>query len=322
MSGLPSLCEELARWIARSPPGSPPDWPAETWELFRQAAQVHGAAPLLWRQACGLPAWAASPIGRWLDDQYAWNARRVARLHGELAEILHLFAAEGVPLLPVKGAVLGALYYEDAAARPMADLDVLLRAEHFTAGEALLARLGYARIFTGWKHSRFARPAPGGTGAVADPTREHPDNPRQLEVHPRCRERIADAVVDLTDCLWGSARQGTLLGAPAWLPAPDAAWLHLLIHATHHVLLNNFRLIQLADLALLMPAVNDPEALLLAVDARATYPALALLDRYFQRGAELLAALRARLSAGYAAWADGLDLFAVCHLNPVPWRDG
>lgn len=325
MSGLRAtfapLCDELARWIVPGRlPAAPPDWPEEAWDSFRQAAQVHGVAPLLWLKARSLPAWAASPIGSWLADQYTWNARRVERLHGELAEILHLFAAEGVPVVPVKGSMLGALYYEDAAARPMADLDVMVRENHLPAVEALLARLGYAKLFAGWKHSRFARPA--AAGAVIDRTREHPDNPRQLEVHPRCREHIADEVVDLTDRLWESVYQGALLGAPAWLPTPDTAWLHLLIHATHHVLLNNFRLIQLADLALLMPAVSDPESLLAELDARATYPALVLLDRYFQRGMEALGALKARLSPGYAAWAEGLDLFAVCHLNPAPWRDG
>jgi hypothetical protein len=124
----------------------------------------------------------------------------------------------------------------------------------------------------------------------------------------------------LTDRVWSTARRGELLGAPAWLPAAEAAWLHLLIHATHHILLNNSRLVQLVDLSLLTPAVREPAALLAAVDARATYPALALLARYFSL--DLTAEVRPRVSSGFAAWADGLDLFSVCYLNPVPWRDG
>jgi hypothetical protein len=312
------LCDDLARWLS-DPPSAPPDWPADTWDAFRQAAQVHGAAPLLWLRVRSLPAWSDSPIGRWLEDQYAWNALRIARLHGELAEILRLFAAQEVPILPIKGAVLGSLIYEDPAARPMADLDVLLRAEHFPAGEALLGRLGYAKVFTGWKHTRFARP---GNLEIVDRDHEHPDNPRQLEVHPRCQERIRGDLVDLTDLLWSTASRGELLGVPAWLPDSGASWLQLLVHATHHVLLNTFRLVQLADLARLGPRVRDPEPLLATVDARAAYPALALLERYFPtpRDAALRACLRSRVPQGFAAWADGLDLFAVCHLNPVPWR--
>jgi hypothetical protein len=203
----------------------------------------------------------------------------------------------------------------------MADLDVLLREEHFPAGEPLFARLGYEKTFNGWKHNRFSRP---GTRTVVDREREHPDNPWQIEVHPRCRERILGKVVDLTDWIWSTARRGELLGAPAWLAAPEAAWLPLQIHATPHVMRNNSRLIHIIDLARLTPAVRDPGPLLAEMDARATYPALALLDRYFPVDgvAELRASLRPRLPPGFVEWADGLDLFSVCYLNAVPWRDG
>jgi hypothetical protein len=317
--GGPFLCDTLARWAAdpSALPSSPPDWPAETWASFREAAQVHGAAPLLWLRVRDLPSWSTAPIGPWLEDQYIWNGRRVDRLQGELAEVLRAFADADVPVLPVKGSVLGATIYEEPAARPMADLDVFLREEHFPAGEELLARIGYEKTFNGWKHARFKKP---GSGQVVDREREHPDNPRQLEVHPRCRERILGEVVDLTDRIWAGARRGELFGIPTWLPGPDAAWLHLLIHATHHVMLNNSRLVQLVDLALLTPAVRDPAALLADLDARATYPALALLRRYF--AIDLGEAVRSRVSPGFAAWADGLDLFSVCYLNHVPWRDG
>lgn len=316
-----SACEELARWMV-DPPERPPERPAEEEERFREAARVHGAAPLLWLRLRDRSTWRESAIGAWLADQHLWNGRRVDRLQGELREILLAFAAAGVPILPLKGSVLASLYYEEPAARPMADLDVLLLSDHQEAGEALLAGLGFEKIFNGWKHARFARP---GSGGIADPAREHPDNPRLLEVHPRCRERIRDTVVDLTETLHGTARRGELLGAPSLLPDADAFWLHLLVHATHHVLLNTFRLIQLADLIRLEPFLRRPEELVEAVDPRATYPALALLERYFpgERSGGLRARLRERLareSAGYVSWADGLDLWTVCYLNPAPWR--
>ena len=315
------LCETLPRWLA-APPERPPEWPAETWALWREAAMVHGVAPLLWLRVSGLEGWADSSCGAWLADQHAWNARRIARLHAELAEVLSLFAEAEVPILPVKGSVLGALHYPDPAARPMADLDLLLREEDSAAGDGLFGRLGYEKTFTGWKHARFSRP---GARDIADPHREHPDNPRQLEVHPRCRERVRDEVIDLTDAMWDAARPGALLGVATRLPDPGVHWLYLLVHATHHVLLNTFRLVQLRDLELLAPSVSDPEALLREVEPRATYPALALLERYApsERGGALLALQRGRLAgdhARWAAWADGLDLFEVCHLNPVPWR--
>lgn len=313
------VCEDLARWIADPPPERPPVHSAEEWDRFHEAARVHGVAPLLWTRVRDLPDWAASSIGDWLRDQHQWNGCRSARLQTEIIAILAAFAAVGVPILPLKGAVLSTTIYEEPAARPMADIDVLLPAEHQEAGEAVLIGLGYEKVFNGWKHARFVRP---GAVEVVDAEREHPDNPRNLEVHPRCRERIRDEVVDLTDLIWGTARQGELLGVRTLLPDSDAAWLHLLIHATHHVLLNTLRLIQLVDLVRLAPAVRDPEGLTGSVDPRAVYPALALLGRYFpdERWTGLREPLRSRLEPAFATWADGLDLFTVCYLNPVPWR--
>lgn len=321
MISYASVCEDLARWVA-DPPEHPPELSEEDQERLREAARVHGAAPLLWLRVRDRPAWAESTLGAWLADQHLWNDRRVARLQEELREILAAFSAAGVPLLPLKGSVLAALYYEEPAARPMADLDVLLSPEHQEAGEALLTGLGYEKIFSGWKHARFARP---GSQEIVDRTREHPDNPRLLEVHPRCRERLRGEVVDLTETVLGTARPGEILGVPSLLPDPDAFWLYLLVHGTHHVLLNNFRLIQLVDLVRLEPFLReatDADSLTGTVDPRAVYPLLALLERTFpgERTGALRARLRERLPSGYAEWADGLDLFTVCYLNPVPWR--
>lgn len=318
-----SACEDLASWIL-APPEHPPELPEEDQECFREAARVHGTAPLLWLRVRDRPAWVESALGAWLADQHLWNGRRVARLQEELREILTAFSTAGVPLLPLKGSVLAALYYEEPAARPMADIDVLLPPEHQEAGEALLAGLGYEKIFSGWKHARFTPPgARPGSQEIVDRTREHPDNPRLLEVHPRCRERLRDEVVDLTDIVLGTARPGPILGVTSLLPDPDAFWLYLLVHGTHHVLLNNFRLIQLVDLVRLEPFLREADQLAETVDPRAVYPALTLLERYFpgERTGALRARLRERLPSGYATWADGLDLFTVCHLNPVPWRN-
>ena len=36
--------------------------------------------------------------------------------------------------------------------------------------------------------------------------------------------------------------------------------------------------------------------------------------------ARMVATRKASTDASFAAWADGIDLFSVCYLNPVPWR--
>ncbi|HVT59854.1 MAG TPA: nucleotidyltransferase family protein [Thermoanaerobaculia bacterium] len=351
-----ALCDTVAGWV-REPPAGPPAWPPERWWLFRQVCQAHGVAPLLARRL-GWPA--STAAGSWLAAQYAANRQRVAKIHDELRQILAAFAAAGVPLVPLKGAPLGILLYDDPAERPMADLDFLLRPDDLERAAPLLAGLGYEKIWTGWKHLRFARPE---NRQVVDPSCEHPDNPRVLELHPRCRERLRDQMIDLTDSIWEAVRPGELLGQRSWLLEPAACWLQLAVHATHHIMMNRFRLIQLLDLALLAggwagwagasvgvgaaasvgtdsPAgaagaagaagdyrggrcVERLPDLLSGVDPRAIYAPLALLERYCPGGATaaLAAAARVRVAPSFAAWAEALDLYHASYLDPAPWRD-
>ncbi len=323
VSRLAAACEALARGLDDTV-ALRAAW-AEDEAGLREACQVHGVAPLLHLRLAANGAappplcQAPPPLCSWLEHQYRRNRERVARMLGELREILARFDAEGVPLMPMKGAVLLACHYREAGERPMNDLDLLLPEEHTAAGDRLLEELGYRRTFEGWKHRRYAR---ADNEEVVDPTCEHPDNPRRLEVHPRCRERIRDEVVDLTGPMWASAERRSLLAARAWVPSTETLWLHLLIHTTHHVLLNTFRLLQLVDLCRLTPEVGRPETLLGEIDPRAVYPALALLHRYFpsDRTSALVAGQARRLAPSFTAWADALDLFAASYLDPTPWR--
>lgn len=306
----------LPAWIEQPPP-APPDWPEPDWERFREVCRAHGVAPLLHRRLAA-PAWRESAAGLWLAAQAAANARRIARIQGELAAVLAAFA--GLPLLPLKGCLLTAFYYDECALRPMADLDFLLPDESFAEAEARLAPLGYRLEHRGWKHFRFGRP---GDADFVDEECEHPDNPRRLEVHPYCREKILDDVVDLTAILRQSARPARWRGLPVWILSPEALWLHLLLHATHHLLVNDFRLLHLLDLARVLPWVRQPQDWLDRVEARAVYPPLALLRRTFPNAVpgSWLEPLRRRLPAGFLAWAEGLNLFESSYLHPAPWRD-
>ena len=331
---LAALCDLLAAWVA-APPARPPLWQEADWRRFRVAAGVHGVAPLLGRRLGGEAGWQGSAAGDWLGDQYAANCRRVERLHLELRAVLARFAAAGVPLMPLKGALLGVLCYADPGERPMADLDLLVHRRDLDRAVALLGELGYEEVSGGRKHLKLARAA---AREIVDAGREHPDNPRWIELHPACCEWLDDEQVELTDCIWATASEAWLLGEPAWLPGPSAHWIYLLVHGSHHILINRFRLVQLLDLLRLephLPAGDVPGALLTTLASpevpaailRAVYPPLALLERYFPADAAdasgrggLRRAMRERLAPGFAAWADDLDLYHACYLHPAPWR--
>lgn len=339
-----AMCDLVAAWVDGAP-DKPPAWDEERWAEFRLVAQVHGVAPLLGCRLAARPAWESTAVGSWLAAQAEASRRRAARLAADLREVLPAFDGAGVPVMPLKGMALAALY-QDVAERPMADLDLLVAAADLERAVALLGEVGYEPVFAGRKHVKLLRPD---NRAIVDEGSEHPDNPRPIELHPACGEWLDEERIELTPLVWASARAGEVAGTPAaWLPAPEAHWCYLLVHGCHHLRINRFRLLQLLDLRLLEPAalagdvgrvggvggVGGIAAQLLgetmppegAPLARAVYPPLALLDRYDPSPARRAAraplrqALRRRLPSGFAAWADGLDLFDVCHLCAAPWR--
>jgi len=311
------VADKLAEWV-EAPPAAPPSWSAETWACFKTGCQAHGVASLLCARHEELRAWPVEVVA-WIEHQHARNRQRIARMAEELAAILGRFELGGLRVMPLKGLYVAELAYRDVTLRPMNDLDLLLAPEDFEAGERLLAELGYEKVFAGWKHTKFAKP---GNRRIVDLDCEHPDNPRPVEVHPCCVEKIREQRIDLTGQAWASAAIGPLLGREAWLMGSDVLWVYLLIHATHHMLHNNFRLIQLVDLTRLGSVVRPPRELLSAVDARGTIAPLVLLQRYFPSPdvAALLGDQRDRVTASFAAWADSLDLHEVSHLNPTAWR--
>jgi hypothetical protein len=261
----------------------------------------------------------------WLEQQYTCNAQRVAKMQAELKAILALFAAHNIPLMPLKGSILSVDYYQDPGHRPMADLDLLVRPEQRDRAGQLLAQLGYQQEVVHWKHIEWVKPD---NRQVVSTEVEHPDNPRKLEQHLYCRESFGGPTIDLTEQMWASAAPGQLLDEPAILPSPTALWLHLLVHNTYHLWQGKGRLIQLVDLVRLNSYLSGPKKkgasnldhLLNTVDARYTYPSLALLQKTFPAAvpSSLLIKQRARLSLPFRRWADSLDLVNSSYLNPKP----
>lgn len=315
MRELGPVCDTIAGWLTAPAPQNP-NWSPETWETFQFVCQVHGVAPFLCEKFAG-GEWLDEATATWLAGQLDLNRRRIAKMQAELTAILALFAAHNLPLLPLKGSILTAAYYEEPGWRPMADLDLLIRPQDFARAAELLGQLGYGQTVVHWKHTEFSKPE---NRRVVSQEGEHPDNPRGLEIHQRCRETFGGPTVELTNLMWANAAPGTLLGEPAMRLKPEALWLHLLVHATYHLWQGRGRLIHLLDLALVTPQLTEPAVYLNAVEPRFTYPALALLHKYFPTvlDAGLLAQQQTQLPPRFQSWVDSLDLVNTSYLNPRP----
>ena len=307
------------------PPGALPGL------ALRRLITAHGLASFLVRDPTAAAAVAASAIPAdlraWLELEAEHNRLRIGRLLDELAAALRAFAAAGLPVMPLKGAILATRPGADPCRRPMADLDLLVRPGDRDAARATLTSLGYRR-----RPERNRRPThdtfelPGNDRVVAVDG-EHPDNPRRIELHTEVRRHLWTWVDDddLTGFLWAGAIEGTVLGEPAVLPLAPALGAHLAIHATSDLLMARGRLIQWLDLAEVAGGPSDIAGRTTGIDPfdslalagvphpRLVYPALRLATRRLAGrlppdAMPGLAALEARVPVRLARWAERVPL--------------
>lgn len=218
------------------------------------AARIHGVSGLLARLP-DLPG----ALEEGLTGDLLRLSSRAERLREDLSRLGERAAARGLPFVPLKGSLLAFDRYPDAALRPAADLDLLAPGGSFDAWTELLVGEGYELTARGRKDWVFARPS----ARTPDDFREHPDNPRPVELHRSLEVRLLGRTVDLTSRYVAGLRETRVAGIPALAPPDDLLWLHLLVHAGPALVGRGVRLIQIHDLRLAPPG---PGVGVLAVD--------------------------------------------------------
>ena len=117
------------------------------WDLALASAEAEGLAPALgfaFRATTpdGMPVGVRERLSRHLAESVA----RQLILSRELGGLLRRFDAEGLPVIPLKGQLLGETLYPDPVLRPSSDLDMLIRRETLLPADRLLQGLGYHRL--------------------------------------------------------------------------------------------------------------------------------------------------------------------------------
>lgn len=117
------------------------------WESLLAFAETEGLAPAL-GFALKAVAWEAVPtavrerLTRHLTESSACHLL----MSRELGRVLRRFAAEGVPVIPLKGPILSETLYLHPALRPFSDLDLLIRPDDLLRADALFRGLGCRRV--------------------------------------------------------------------------------------------------------------------------------------------------------------------------------
>jgi hypothetical protein len=205
-------------------------------------ALEQGIAPLLYsylRQQHLVPAAVEATLGQ----AYYASAARNARLFRELESILGQLAAADIAVVLLKGAALGPGVYGNPALRPMADLDLLVRAQDASAAQQALAAGGY--------RASQHEPAPGAIAAYSNEVRLHNGQTPgvSLELHwglldsPYYQRHLS------MDWFWQTTRPLVIGRVTACTLGPEAQVTHLCAHQVLHHPSPAPRLLWLHDVA-------------------------------------------------------------------------
>lgn len=317
---LERVTESYAYMVARKDWSCLEAWGEAEWALASQTAFVLGVGALLAASMRDDPQWLTLPLTfrSALTHQYDMNARRIARLSEEFAQILARLDHANLSAIPLKGIVLLQSYYRDPAARPLADLDLMIRSEDWRDARTCLIGLGYVLEDDPVKPN-FVRP--DNRNPICFDS-EHPDNPRRVEVHLQLQDEFRGSTIDWTGEAWQTSRP-----LPGWKCARELdlqiLWRHLLSHTSRDIMTCRVRLIQLYDIALVAQTITARRGwskTYLPQDdrtARFLYPVLALVHRYFGQVIpdDYLQRVRAETPARLSGWCDRQRLFDVSWLG-------
>lgn len=301
-----------------------------TFSAFKEASAIHGLGPLLGLRVLAGEIDPPEPVAAWLVEQAQRNRERLTRMRAELLATLAALDERGFQVMPIKGGALLLESVESVVWRAFSDLDVLVPAanERSQDLDLALAHAGYCFHSASWKHRGYVACAPGPPLVIGDG--EHPDNPRDVEVHESVVEMFRGFKWDLTPRLLAGAF--TTAGWP--VPSERAMALHLAVHASISVLEGTARAINLIDLARAIGRVGPMPVYLATRDAglsrhaRFVYPAIALTARETGDPAcdELRRMLAPHVPVGMVDWAEQVSLYQISwagrHDRPALDRHG
>ena len=116
------------------------------WEYVLDLARYHGVGPLLYRNlstVCSdlVPAESLTQLRQRTQAGALLNRLLVQ----ELVVLCEAFAAQGVPVMPIKGATLASSVYGDLTLRDFSDMDLLVPEGSIAEAQAILLAQGYER---------------------------------------------------------------------------------------------------------------------------------------------------------------------------------
>jgi len=127
------------------------------WNILNEFIRHHELAPFVYLALKRHKDVAPSDFMKKLEERYYSVVMSCQRFWKEFMRIRRTFEDAGVGLLPLKGIALISDVYRGMAARPMSDIDLLIREEDLTKSEEILSVLGYKKNLGAFKEAYWIR---------------------------------------------------------------------------------------------------------------------------------------------------------------------
>jgi len=192
------------------------------WRVVGELAEREKLLPVLWNRLHNHTSGIPPAIAERIHAQAAVTEFRMAMTETVLQDVVRRLAAENIRAMLLKGAALATTVYPSFAARPMGDIDILVRPEEAQLAWQCLVDAGWTVELAGGE--RFYEGHHHLVGLM-DPNGLH----LVLEIHRSMLPAPGPFLLDESE-VWRDAQPVQLGATTAWVPSSQHQLLHLCIH--------------------------------------------------------------------------------------------
>lgn len=197
------------------------------WEEIISDAAAQGFTPWLYRRLKQSDMGRRLPAGLAdrLEAEFFGLAARNIMLSNELGGVLRAFEGKQLRCAPLRGLALAECLYGDITARPMGDLDLLVRKQDLAEVAAILRDLGFREMDR----------RPGFAQAFYYTLKFFKDRHGWIIVEPHWSLAYPPFAERLDmEPVWRRCVRGRVAGVETWLLAQEELLLNLCLHLAHH----------------------------------------------------------------------------------------
>ena len=193
--------------------------PSTEWQTILDQASAHGLTFWLW-EVPGVPA---SLQERMYQECLSFTARNLA-LAGELRMLLRAFRDQRIPCIPLRGLALAERLYGSVPARPMGDIDLLVRKEDLHRVQAMFRAFGFNEMDR----------RPGFASAFSYTLKFFVERSLMVIVEPHWTIAYPPFIDRLDmEAVWGRCVPARVVGEQTLSLGREDLLIHLCLHLTH-----------------------------------------------------------------------------------------